>query len=209
MFQVCVLCALIAGSDNASHRYYSQYASSGHPSNACDVYTRLLFKELRAVIRVDKVAEALLPHNLGLMDVVCPHCSARFFKSEKFHCCSSGAVELPVWRQPPTELLSLLRHDKFVTKIRAYNCAMSLASSVFTDLTPRDSGPATFKMAGRSWRLLPKSLETIVNGEQKFAQIYSMPVSEATSRRSQLLSSSTLGALNPSWLTSVGVGFRV
>ncbi len=202
MFQVCVLCAWIDGSDTASHRYYTQYASNGQESHACDVYTKLLFNEQKAV-RVDRVVEALLPHNLGSMDVVCPHCSARFFKSEKFHCCSNGAVELPIWRQPPTELLSLLRQDKFFSKIRAYNCAMSLASSVFTDLTARDSGPATFKMAGRSWRLLPKSLETIVNGEQKFAQIYSMPVSDASCRRSQLLSSSTLGALNPSWLAAL------
>jgi hypothetical protein len=193
----------IAESDIAFYRYFTQYASNGQESSACVAYTKLLFNDKKAVVRVDKVAEALLPHCLGLMDVVCPHCSARFFKSEPFHCCSNGAVELPMWRQPPTELMSLLNQDKFCCKIRAYNCAMSLASSVFTDFTPRDNGPATFKMGGRSWRLLPKSLEPVVNGEQKFAQIYSMSVSEATGRRSQLLSSNTLGALNPSWLESL------
>jgi hypothetical protein len=154
-------------------------------------------------IQARRVVVADLPHFLGVMDVVCPHCSARFFKSEVFHCCSNGAVELPLWRPPPAELSTLLSQDAFRSKIRAYNCAMSLASSVFTDLTPRDAGPATFKMAGRSWRLLPKSLEPCVNGEHKFAQIYSMPVSEATDRRSHLLANSTLGVLNPSWLESL------
>jgi len=126
-----------------------------------------------------------------------------FFKNESFHCCSDGAVELPLWRQPPAELSSILCQEGFRSKIRAYNCAMSLASSVFTDMTPRDAGPATFKMGGRSWRLLPKSLEARVVGEQKFAQIYSMPVSEATDRRTLLLANNTLGALNHGWLESL------
>ena len=89
-------------------------------------------------------------HHAGSMDVVCPHCSARFFRAETLQCCAQGAVVLPQWRVPPEPLLSLLKDDEFRLKIRGYNCALSLASSVFADLTARE-GPATFKMAGRSF----------------------------------------------------------
>jgi hypothetical protein len=137
-------------------------------------------------------------HSVGSMNVVCPHCAALFFKDERHHCCSNGAVELPNWRQPPVELETLLRKDAFRSSIRAYNSAMSLASSVFTDATVRGGGPATFKMAGRSWRLLPKSVDPSAIGEHKFAQIYSLPVSEATNRRSELFTRTNV--LNRDWL---------
>jgi PIF1-like helicase/Helitron helicase-like domain at N-terminus len=192
---------LTARSDGLLHRYFTQYASHGLESSTTVAYIRAVFT--RAVPIVRRTDDINLANYLGLMDIVCPHCSARFFKNESFHCCSDGAVELPLWRQPPAELSSILCQEGFRSKIRAYNCAMSLASSVFTDMTPRDAGPATFKMGGRSWRLLPKSLEARVVGEQKFAQIYSMPVSEATDRRTLLLANNTLGALNHGWLESL------
>jgi len=140
--------------------------------------------------------------HIGAMDVICGHCSARFFKSETHHCCSNGAVELPLWRQPPEPLLSLLRHDDFRTKIRGYNCAMSLGSSVFDDLTS-DYGPATFKMAGRSWRLLPRAIDPSDAGTHKTAQIYTLPVMEATDRRSVLTSHAGRSSLRADWLTSL------
>jgi hypothetical protein len=139
-------------------------------------------------------------HHVGLMNVLCVFCSARFFKNESHHCCTQGAVVLPLWRQPPAVLLTLLQQVSFRTSIRAYNCAMSLASSVFTDATSRGGGSATFKMAGRSWRMLPKSVNPSILGGQKFAQIYSLPVSEATSRRTELFTNSLHHGLNSDWL---------
>jgi len=121
------------------------------------------------------------------MDVICPHCAARFFHGECLSCCAHGAVELPLWRVPPEPLLSLLKVDQFRMKIRGYNCALSLGSSVFDDLTA-GGGPATFKMAGRSWRLLPCSSLPANAGFHRTAQIYSMPVDDATDRRVALSS---------------------
>jgi hypothetical protein len=141
-------------------------------------------------------------HHAGPMNVVCQHCSALFFKTEVLHCCSHGAVVLPRWREPPEVLASLLKENDFRTKIRGYNCALSLGSSVFDDLTPRGGGPATFKMAGRSWRLLPQSVHPSL-GNHKAAQIYSLPVAEATDRRSALTASPGRSALNPRWLQAL------
>ena len=141
-------------------------------------------------------------HHAGSMDVVCPHCSALFFRAETLQCCSHGAVVLPQWRVPPEPLLSLLKDDEFRLKIRGYNCALSLASSVFADLTARE-GPATFKMAGRSWRLLPCAVHPREAGSQKFAQIYTLPVDDATHRRSVLSTAPRQSPLRPDWLAAL------
>ena len=126
-------------------------------------------------------------HHVGPMDKVCPHCAARFFPGESMgSCCSSGAVDLPAWRAPPEPLYSFLQDQDFRLKIRAYNCAFSLGSSVFQDLTVRTGGPATFKMAGRSWHLLPCAVQP--SAEPKAAQIYTLPVGDAADRRLQILS---------------------
>lgn len=141
-------------------------------------------------------------HDLGAMDIVCEHCAARFFRTENMHCCTHGAVSLPLWRTPPEPLLSFLREDDFRLKIRGYNCALSLGSSVFTDLTPRDGGAATFKMAGRSWHLLPRSLLPDPSGP-KAAQIYALPVHEAVSRRTQLTTSASRSQLQTHYLAAL------
>lgn len=144
----------------------------------------------------------VLKHHAGSMDVGCPHCGALFFRGEPFHCCSHGSVDLPRWRVPPEPLLSLIRDSEFRLRIRGYNCAMSLGSSVFADLTAQ-SGPATFKMSGRSWRLLPAATQPSVAGNHKTAQVYTLPVDEATDRRVVLTSSSQRSSLRPDWLSSL------
>jgi hypothetical protein len=110
-------------------------------------------------------------HYLGTMSVTCLFCRARFFEKEPKHCCRSGNVSLPDWRQPPDYLKSLLSIEAFRNRIRGYNCALSLGSSVFTDMTAKAGGPAAFKMCGRSWRLLPKEVDrgTV---PAKTAQVY-------------------------------------
>jgi hypothetical protein len=125
-------------------------------------------------------------HHCGPMDAVCAHCEARFFRGECQSCCAHGAVVLPLWRVPPEPLLTLLGNDEFRRKIRGYNCTFSMGSSVFEDLTAR-VGSATFKMAGRSWHLLPRS---VLPGAEdaKTAQIYSLPVCDAADRRLELTS---------------------
>ena len=140
-------------------------------------------------------------HSAGAMDQSCPHCAALFFGCEHLNCCSHGGVDLPLWRPPPEPLLSLLNDDQFRLKIRGYNCALSLGSSVFEDLT-KDHGPATFKMAGRSWRLLPTSVNPS-SGPKKFAQIYSMPVNEASDRRATLSTGVYRAPLRRDWLASL------
>jgi hypothetical protein len=140
-------------------------------------------------------------HSCGCMDKICPHCAARFFDCEHFNCCSHGNVDLPLWRPPPEPLLSMLHCEQFRLHIRGYNCALSLGSSVFEDLT-KANGPATFKMAGRSWRLLPTTVHPST-GPKKFAQIYSMPVNEATDRRTTLFSNGNRAPLRRDWLASL------
>ena len=144
----------------------------------------------------------VLKHHVGVMDVACPHCSALFFRGEPAHCCSNGAVDLPHWRVPPEPLLSLLQEPDFRLRIRGYNCALSLGSSVFTDMT-KQSGPATFTMAGRSWRLLPASALPHVPGTHKTAQVYTLPVDEATNRRVVLTSHSQRSSLRRDWLSTL------
>jgi hypothetical protein len=53
----------------------------------------------------DDDTDDVLRHDAGAMDVICKHCAARFFRSENLHCCTHGAVSLPVWRTPPEPLL--------------------------------------------------------------------------------------------------------
>jgi len=146
-----------------------------------------------------------LPHHVGIMDVVCGHCSAKFFRLEPHFCCANGAVDLPLWRTPPEPLLSLLSNNEFRLKIRGYNCAMSLGSSVFDDLTV-DRGPATFKMAGRSWRLLPRAIQPgLIHNEHKTAQVYTLPTNDATDRRIVLTSTQQRSQLRRDWLQSLHV----
>jgi hypothetical protein len=140
-------------------------------------------------------------HSAGNMTRLCPHCGARYFVDETMSCCSHGDVDLPLWRPPPEPLLSMLKNDHFRLTIRGYNCAVSLGSSVFEDLT-LTHGPATFKMAGRSWRLLPTSLHP-ATGPKKFAQIYAMPVNDATERRATLSPGVNRAPLRRDWLASL------
>jgi len=81
------------------------------------------------------VHSAFHRHSAGDMTITCPHCSARYFVDEAMSCCAHGSVELPLWRSPPEPLLSLLQDENFRLKIRGYNCALSLGSSVFDDRT--------------------------------------------------------------------------
>ena len=145
--------------------------------------------------------QAVPLHSSGSMDKICPHCAARFFDSENFNCCSHGNVDLPLWRPPPEPLLSMLDNEQFRLRIRGYNCALSLGSSVFEDLT-KAHGPATFKMAGRSWRLLPTAVYPST-GPKKFAQIYSLPVNEATDRRTSVFANQNRAPLRRDWLASL------
>lgn len=149
------------------------------------------------------VLPAFPRHSAGDMSISCPHCSARFFAGEGMNCCAQGGVDLPLWRRPPEPLLSMLQDESFRLKIRGYNCALSLGSSVFDDVTTVGSGPATFKMAGRSWHLLPHSVHPTVTGDHKTAQIYTLPVHEATERRVELTSGSRRVPLRRDWLASL------
>jgi len=181
----------------------SRQCSMGSSPNAA-VRPLSMLKTSMSAIHARYTMDALpVPrHFVGAMSVVCPHCSARFFPGENLHCCANGAVELPLWRAPPEPLLSLLKEDTFRTKLRGYNCALSLGSSVFDDLTAI-GGPATFKMAGRSWHLLPSSSRPTEVGSDKTAQIYALPVDEATDRRVGLSSAAKRPPLRRDWLSSL------
>lgn len=140
-------------------------------------------------------------HFIGELDRTCPHCSAKFFPTENFTCCASGAVSLPQWRVPPEPLLTLLSKDDFFLHIRGYNCRLSLGSSVFQDLT-KGNGAATFKMGGRSWRLLPHSALPPEGCSHKTAQIYTLPAMAATERRMSISNGGRV-PLRSDWLLAL------
>ena len=65
-------------------------------------------------------------------------------------------------------------------------------------MTVKGGGPATFKMGGRSWRLLPRSVAS--SDHPKAAQVYVLSVNQATERRLELSSHVTYSDLRRDWL---------
>ena len=106
-------------------------------------------------------------HYMGRMDVVCEYCEAlhsqceQLATSSQVHpkfgmCCYSGKVRLPLFENPPPELLDLLtRQDevgrKFRDHIRNYNNALAMTSlgcDQDKNINRDGGGPYVFKVHG-------------------------------------------------------------
>ena len=100
--------------------------------------------------------------SLGSINVICPECGALHFESEKLTasthhikkfglCCLQGKVKLPDLRDPPEQMLHLLRHVNnapIQEKICQYNSAFAFTSVgvKLDESITWSSGPYAFKI---------------------------------------------------------------
>lgn len=114
--------------------------------------------------------------NVGAMNVICPHCSAAKFGSERpGFCCNNGNVQLqpfPPWPQflkDITEIRSpLSRH--FIQNIRAYNSAFQMTSFVSQERQQSGWSP-TFSVHGQIFHRIGSMYPSLGSNTQ-FLQIY-------------------------------------
>ena len=125
-------------------------------------------------------------HDLGRMEVCCPHCNAMMWMEERLSnspktkpkfgmCCLSGKVSIPHVPDPPAELAQLLGGDtpesrRFLANIRQYNAGLSMASMTATDPSPR-GGVASFTVQGVVYRRIGP-LRNAVGEEPACLQTY-------------------------------------
>jgi hypothetical protein len=122
--------------------------------------------------------------NIGVMDQVCPHCSARFWPDETINCCFRGSliIEEPVI---PDDLRALILSAEVRKNMRSYNMAMAMASVGHS----KDGFPdGVFVMSGKSYHRLGVSIVPQTGRPHNFAQIYVLDTDDATSRRMELFS---------------------
>ncbi len=87
-------------------------------------------------------------HNLGDMDVVCPHCHSKSWRNEKLNCCHSGDVVVPWDADVPQELSDIILSAHVRQNIRAYNTVLAFAS---TGHSNKSLIGGTFVLGGRSY----------------------------------------------------------
>ena len=117
------------------------------------------------------VAQYVLP-TLFESGRVCQHCSAYLWADERSaFCCGQGKICLDAFPSPPDELQQLYQEVNFITNIRRYNNALTLASFGMDQeiIQPGFSPTVTIqrKMYHSIGSLLPAE-----DSEPKFAQIY-------------------------------------
>jgi len=120
------------------------------------------------------------PHYLGDIDVECPYCGARFWRSETINCCSRGSISIDGYDDASAELQDIIYSAHVRDHIRAYNTAMSMASVGHDNVTLPDGG--TFTLSGRSYHRIGP-LRPDAGAPHQFAQIYMLDAADATTRR--------------------------
>ncbi|KAF8964922.1 hypothetical protein BDZ97DRAFT_1622190, partial [Flammula alnicola] len=110
--------------------------------------------------------EPMARHDLGRMDVECPHCGALHWMMEKLarssatspefgFCCKSGKIQLPALQAPPEALKALFdgqdeQAKEFRENIWKYNRAFAFTSlKVKEDYSVNQGrGPPVFRIQG-------------------------------------------------------------
>ncbi|GFV00553.1 ATP-dependent DNA helicase PIF1 [Trichonephila clavipes] len=114
---------------------------------------------------------------LGPMSITCQFCSAMKFKGEAPSlCCSGGMVHLPVLRDPPEPLHTLLSSDSVCAKvfqknIRWYNSCFQMTSFGSSKQVIETGFMPTFKVQGQVYHRIG-SIFPCPAEEPKFLQIY-------------------------------------
>ncbi|KAL4258381.1 hypothetical protein AB1N83_008829 [Pleurotus pulmonarius] len=157
-------------------------------------------------------------HDLGRMNIQCPHCSALHWNDERTYnsrrcltpafgtCCNHGKVQLPPPRPPPDTLRLLLDADdpqsrEFRANIRMYNMALA-----FTSLGVKQDHSVNQRFGGNTWvfRIQGQlhhnsgSLESEEGTAPSYAQLYIHDPDVALRQRmnrNSTLSQDTMAAL--------------
>lgn len=122
-----------------------------------------------------------ISHSAGLMDNMCPHCRALFWKNENFSCCDGGKVHFETHADVCEELVSLLSDPQFMSHIRQYNMSVAMASVGHSNNSL--PGICSFILSGKAYHRISASMIPADNDVPKFAQIYLLDVADATNIR--------------------------
>ena len=137
--------------------------------------------EVNAPAHSDQASRRL---DIGLMDQVCPHCSARFWRGESINCCFQGSlfIDEPVI---PEDILAVIFSREVRQNMRSYNMAMAMASVGHK----KEGFPdGVFVLSGKSYHRLGVSVVPPTGSSHNFAQIYVLDTEDATSRRMAIFS---------------------
>jgi hypothetical protein len=116
-----------------------------------------------------------------MMDRVCPHCRAHFWKSENMSCCHDGDVHYETNFSVCPELIALLANSHFMSHIRQYNMSIAMASVGHSNRSL--PGICSFILSGKPYHRIASSMLPGAGEDPKFAQIYLLDVADATNIR--------------------------
>ena len=126
--------------------------------------------------------------DLGRMSVICKYCHALRWSNERQSiCCLNGKVNIPIIKDPPEPLVSLLnensKHAKdFRKNIRKYNSAFQMTSfGCYRRITEKNFFP-TFKVQGQVYHYIG-SLLPEEGCDHNYLQIYFMGNSDEEAAR--------------------------
>ena len=103
---------------------------------------------------------------------VCEHCSAHLWADERSaFCCGQGKICLDAFPSPPDELQLLYQEANFITNIRRYNNALTLASLGMGQEIIQPGFSPTVTIQGKMYHSIGSLLPAEAS-EPKFAQIY-------------------------------------
>ncbi|XP_044005535.1 uncharacterized protein LOC122850453 [Aphidius gifuensis] len=140
----------------------------------------------------------LAEHYLGSMNILCTHCTAKHFASEKVinkgssfnDCCSHGEVKLDPLPDPPSILKELFSgihplSNHFYDHIRPYNSSFSFASfnANLVTFRSRRPGPFCFKIQGQIYYQINTSLYPANNEAPSNGQLFIVDSNEAVDYR--------------------------
>ena len=119
---------------------------------------------------------------IGALSVICAHCAARKWPTERVNCCGNGKIRFPSIPPLPVEILRMFPRSgyeipEFVRfwrqHSRAINTAFAFASTVMKPATFKSSGVPALVLTGQVMRLIWNGIVTPEMREHpSFAQIY-------------------------------------
>lgn len=124
-------------------------------------------------------SSAIPQQSLGSMfHQICARCNAGQFLGETINCCARGSVFVPLI-VVPDDLHSAICSPPVANHIRAYNMALSMASTGHQNLSPSFGA---FVLGGKTYHRFASQL---VDPSQApgFAQIFMLDTADATARR--------------------------
>ncbi|KAF8048014.1 hypothetical protein N665_2724s0004 [Sinapis alba] len=142
----------------------------------------------------------------GDPEYTCGHCGAIMWYGERINkrknsrnpsftlCCGQGQVQLPLLKDPPTALKSLMEGDDaqskhFQRNMRPYNMVFSFTSlgGKVERCVKKGNGPDMFQLQGENYHLMD-SLQPPDGREAKFGQLYIVDTENEAENRSKCLS---------------------